>query len=230
MADKSEKVVILAEVDPRGVVSGVNATNRELSKLNRTAKRGALAAGISAGYDAAQAAYGLIMQVVNMIDKRVQQMNAMALKYSPEAMIANANLQATKIQSEVAIGQAIGTGTAKGAQIEQAALQERARNVQANAGALSGGIAAWESMKQSFADAGTAFSDSFITSLGDPSAQGPISAMLQNARTFEYLTGQVSGTELGAGLGSARGMPYETNELNKQTVLLEQIAKQTRGN
>lgn len=230
MADKSEKVVIWAEVDPRGVVSGVNATNRELDKLNRTAKRGATAAGISAGIDAAQGAYGMIMRVIQMVDKRVEELNAMAVKYSPEAMIANANLQVAKIESEVSMGRAVGLGVAKGKDIEAAALREQAAKAQMNAGDLAGGVAAWESLKQSFVDAGVAFSDAFITSIGDPNAQGPISAMLDQARTFEYLTGQVSGTELAGGLGSARGMPSDSTELTRQTALLEQIAKQTKGN
>ena len=230
MADKSEKVVIWAEVDPRGVVSGVNATNRELDKLNRTAKRGATAAGISAGIDAAQGAYGMIMRVIQMVDKRVEELNAMAVKYSPEAMIANANLQVAKIESEVSMGRAVGLGVAKGKDIEAAALREQAAKAQMNAGDLAGGVAAWESLKQSFVDAGVAFSDAFITSIGDSNAQGPISAMLDQAKTFEYLTGQVSGTELAGGLGSARGMTSDSTELTRQTALLEQIAKQTKGN
>ena len=230
MADKSEKVVIWAEVDPRGVVSGVNATNRELDKLNRTAKRGATAAGISAGIDAAQGAYGMIMRVIQMVDKRVEELNAMAVKYSPEAMIANANLQVAKIESEVSMGRAVGLGVAKGKDIEAAALREQAAKAQMNAGDLAGGVSAWESLKQSFVDAGVAFSDAFITSIGDPNAQGPISAMLDQAKTFEYLTGPVSGPELAGGLGSARGMTSDSTELTRQTALLEQIAKQTKGN
>jgi hypothetical protein len=254
MADKSEKVVIWAEVDPRGVVSGVNATNRELDKLNKTAKRGATAAGITAGIDAAQGAYGMIMRVIQMVDRRVEELNAMAVKYSPEAMAANAKLQVAKIESEVAIGQAVGPGVAKGLEVQAAAMREKAKKAQLNAGDMAGGIAAYETVKQAGSDAFTAFTNGLISSMGNESAQGPISAAYETvygkANAMDVLSagagallnnpftgqGPISamvesvGNAASGGIGSARGMPYDTTELTKQTALLEQIAKQTKGN
>lgn len=253
MADKSMKAVISAEVDPRGVVKGVAATTKELEKLNRSAKQSALASGISAGIDAAQSAFGMINRVIQMVDKRVEELKAMAVKYSPEAMIANANLQVAKIQSEIEIAKAVGPGVAKGLEVQTTGLREQAKKAELNAADMAGGIAAWETVKQAGSDAFNAFVNGFIGTMGNENSQGPISAayetMYGKANPMDVFSagagallnnpftgqGPISamiesvGNAASGGLGSSRGMPYENTELSKQTQLLEQIAKQTKG-
>lgn len=252
MADKSMKAVIQAEVDPSGVVKGVAATNKELQKLNRTATSAQIATGISAGISMISSGYAAISGFLNKIDARVQELNAMAVKYSPEAMRANGELMVAKSKSEIAIGKAVGLGTAKGLQIEAAALKESAAKAQANAGDMAGGIASWESVKQSGADAWRVFSDAFIASMGNESAQGPISALIESqygkanagdvfsagagALLNNPFTGQgpisamieAIGNAGAGGIGSDRGMPGST-ELAQQTELLRQISNSLKG-
>lgn len=230
------KSVIWAEMDTSGITRGVAKTTAELGKLNKTAKSGALAAGVTAGLQAAQGAYSLISRVIDQIDKRYLEIQAMAIKFSPEASSAKARMTGAETRAGVDIGKAAGLGVAADLASQQKTLEERARAARENPGGVAAGEAAYGIMKASAVNAGVTFGEAAMKSIGDPwNEQGPISAMLDQAKTFEFLFGSTTGADMAGGVGSARGMPYDTSPRAhqgmsvEQTEYLRQISKSVSG-
>ena len=236
MADKSMKSVIYAEMDTSGIVRGVAKTTAELGKLNRTAKSGAMAAGVTAGLQAAQGAYTLIGRVIDQIDRRYLEIQAMSVKFSPEASAAKSRMTGAQTNADIDIGKAAGLGVAADLASQQKTLEERAKAARQNPGGVAAGEAAYGVLKASALNAGVTFGEAAMKSIGDPwNEQGPISAMLDQAKTFEYMFGSTTGADLAGGVGSARGMPYDTSPRatqgmsSSQVEYLRQIAKNTSG-
>ena len=223
MADKSMKSVIYAEMDTSGITRGVAKTTAELGKLNKTARTGAMAAGVTAGLQAAQGAYTLISRVIDQIDRRYLEIQAMAVKFSPEASAAKSRLTGAETMASIDIGKAAGPGVAADLASQQKTLEDRARAAREDPGGLAAGEASYGILKASAVNAGVTFGEAAMKSIGDPwNEQGPISAMLDQAQTFEYLFGSTTAEDMAGGVGSARGMPYDTSPRATQGMSAEQ--------
>lgn len=226
MADKSLKATIQLDMDASGVARGVAATNKELSKLNRSASRTASFTGLTAAMQGAQIVFGVLSSAIQAVNQHVEQLTAAAFKFSPEAMQAKMALDAAKIATDVRIGQAIGPGAAAGAREQQLRLEERAAAVEANAPAMAGAVAGFESLKATFGAIGTAIADQFMINLTDPSSNRTMTqAAFEAAGLPQMLSGE--GFSLG---GSTRGMPYDPAQMERQTRALESIDRKMGGN
>jgi hypothetical protein len=195
------KAVIRAEVDPRGVVSGVNEVNRQLGKINKAATTSALATS----FTAIGQAFNMARQVLDAIDRRQMAIQDMARKFSPEARGAEMMTEQAKIQQSLALGKMMGPELAQIEQMKQANIAaETARILQSGAGQS----AAYEDLK--------AFRDEMIDRTleipGRIVGGGPVANPNMNpAKRFWNPFGDdfLSGQSLAGGRGSARGMPYE---------------------
>lgn len=227
MADKSLKASIQVDMDAKGVAKGVAATNRELDKLNRTARSTARSAGITAGLNAAQAAYGIISTVLRSITEHVNKLDELGRTFSREGATAEGMRQAAQMQSDVAIGQAVGPASAMSAMVEEKKLRDRAARIQADAANMAGGMAAWESLTGTLGSVLTAAKDQFVSNFSDPLAVDQpsiLGAVGRAAGTFDFYRG----AEMAAGVGSARGMPYDP-QMERQNRLLESIDRKQGG-
>lgn len=146
MADKSMKSTIQVAMDTSGVVKGVAATNKELDKLNRTARRTATATSMTAALGVAQAGFGALQGIISAINNRVDELNQLAFKFSPEAAAARGQLTAAQMQADVAVGQALGAGAAASAREQQFRVEERAARVTQQAPDINAGTAMWTSL------------------------------------------------------------------------------------
>lgn len=227
MSDKSMKASIQVDMDTKGVATGVAATNRELEKLNRTARRTAVSAGIAAGLSAAQAAYAIITRVISEITEHVNKLDQLGRTFSREGAMAEGMRQAAEMQSDVAVGQAIGPASAMSAMVEEKKLRDRAARIQADADNMAGGMAAWESLAGTFGSVFTAAKDQFVANFSDPLALNQpsiLGAVGRAAGTADFYTGG----DMVTGLGSARGMPYDP-QMERQNRLLESIDRKQGG-
>lgn len=226
---KQLKSTIQLDLDPSGVVKGVAATNRELTKLNRSASRTAGMTSITAGIGVIQTAFAAMRGVINAIDQRMQSLNEMAFKFSPEAMGARAQQQIATIQAEQQIGKAIGLGAAATANIERERQERMAARVTANAPDIAAAEAFWGSLKSSFVEVKDAVIDQFLVNLADPSSNRTMTgAALDAAGLPQFLAGEGYSQGYTAG-GSARGMPYDTDMIARQTRALESIEQKLGG-
>lgn len=211
---KDVKAVIRAEVDPSGVVRGVAAVNRELQKINRSTGTTALASSFSM----AQMAFGMIRQAFSAIDERMQEIQKMSTRFSPEAMRENMQTQLARIKQEQELGAALGHGTAAAEQIKQRAIaQETARlkrmgpeSIAFNQSLKSDAGAIWDSILEQGAMLGVAPGTAIID------------ALMSQEDVKAWWSGS-SGQELDAGRGSASRMPYDPQlqELKRQTQILQ---------
>jgi len=216
MADKSMKAVIWAEVDPRGVQKGVAAANQSLESLNRTASRTATATSVSAAVSVIQGAYQLVSSVVGQVDRRMQEVNQMAARFSPEARTAQAQTKVVQMQRDMAVGQALGLDVAAAEKIKQRAMMDEAQR----AGSMVGGVSAWESLKQ---DAITAWDK--LLEIPARVMTNPVMSFNTQDDVGRFWFGGATGGDLASMPGDTRGMPYD----QQQTELLRQIAGSLKG-
>ena len=142
MADKSMKSVIYAEMDTSGITRGVAKTTAELGKLNKTAKSGAAAAGITATLQMTQMAFQGISQVFSGVERRMAELNGAALKYSGAAMGANAIANADKMRADIKIGAALTPGSIQTSQAAGDIAAGGAARIERNAGGINQGMGA----------------------------------------------------------------------------------------
>ncbi|CAB4186007.1 hypothetical protein UFOVP1209_13 [uncultured Caudovirales phage] len=142
MADKSMKSVIYAEMDTSGITRGVAKTTAELGKLNKTAKSGAAAAGITATLQMTQMAFQGISQVFQGVERRMAELNGAALKYSGAAMGANAIANADKMKADIRIGKAVTPGSIETSQAAGDIATGAAARIERNAGGINAGMGA----------------------------------------------------------------------------------------
>ena len=142
MADKSMKSVIYAEMDTSGITRGVAKTTAELGKLNKTARSGAAAAGITATLQMTQMAFQGISQVFQGVERRMAELNGAALKYSGAAMGANAIANADKMRADIRIGAAVTPGSIQSSQAAGDIATGAAARIERNAGGINAGMGA----------------------------------------------------------------------------------------
>jgi hypothetical protein len=136
------KSVIWAEMDTSGITRGVAKTTAELGKLNKTARSGAAAAGITATLQMTQMAFQGISQVFNGVERRMAELNGAALKYSGAAMGANAIANADKLRADIKIGAAVTPGSIQTSQAAGDIATGAAARIERNAGGINAGMGA----------------------------------------------------------------------------------------
>lgn len=148
MSNKSMKAVIQAELDPRGVVRGVAAANKELDKLNRTSMSIASSARLTATMGAINTSWTVVSGAVQQIDRRMQDISEMAGRFSPEAMSAKAMTKSVEIQRDMEMSKWLGLDVAAAERIKQKSMMDEA----SRAKDMVGGLAAWQSLKTDIND------------------------------------------------------------------------------
>jgi hypothetical protein len=122
------KAVIRAEVDPSGVVRGVNAVNSQLDRLNRTASMASMATGVTAAFNTMQAAFAIGQRAMNAINTRVDDLMETTAKFDLNAYNAKVQSEIAKIQADKRIAAALGPAIADAFKEQGAsALKEAAR-------------------------------------------------------------------------------------------------------
>ena len=198
---KEMKAVIRAEVDPRGVVSGVNEVNRQLGKINKAATTSALATS----FTAIGQAFNMARQVLDAIDRRQMAIQDMARKFSPGARAAEMMTEQAKIQQSLTLGKMMEPELVQIEQMRQANIaSETARLQQMGAGSMVGS----EDFKSFFREMINRSQEIPGRIIGG----GPVvNPNMNPVKRFWNPFGDdfLSGQSLAGGRGSARGMPYE---------------------
>jgi hypothetical protein len=231
MADKSMKSTIQVAMDTSGVVKGVAATNKELDKLNRTARRTATATSMTAALGVAQTAFGALQGLISAINNRVDELNQLAFKFSPEAAAAKGQLTAAQMQADVAVGQALGAGAAASAREQQFRVEERAARVIEQAPDMNAATAFWTSIWESTkAVAGATLDQFLINTTGVLTGQGAertiTGAAFEAAGGYGFYAGE--GFSMG---GSTRGMmqPDQAGTMDRMARSLDNIDRKLGG-
>ncbi len=107
------KAVIRAEVDPSGVVKGVNQVNSQLDRLNRSASMTSMATGVSAAFNMMQAAFAIGQRAMQAINNRVDDLMETTAKFDLNAYNAKVQAEIAKIQADKRIASALGPAVAE---------------------------------------------------------------------------------------------------------------------
>jgi hypothetical protein len=231
MADKTLKASIQVDMDAKGVAKGVAATNRELDKLNRTARSGARAAMISAGIDVVQTGMTMIQTAFSAVEKRMGEMAALANKYSPEAMNASIQAELDRYRADARIGQALAPGAMERSRADAESAAGEAARIEANASTINAGMGASKRFGNNLMAAldivletgagliatnEARFSGDFARAAELSAGTDAIAGELFNANNYTY----------SSGTGSARGMPYdEAGMMRRQTEAMEKLSR-----
>lgn len=228
MADKTLKASIQVDMDAKGVAKGVAATNRELDKLNRTARSTAVSTGIMAGISAIQVAYGALSGFISGLTDHVNKLDQLGRRFSVEGMNADIRAQVAQMESDAKIGKAMGPASAAIAQQEEKAAIERANRI-ASSTDIPAGTASTQIFFKNIADAFIAGWDQYTANLSDPLAlnQPSVFGAMERALGVPQFYGGMTGADLDGGRGSARGMDPAMERNNR---ILDSIERKIGGN
>lgn len=121
MADRSMKAVIRAEVDPSGVVRGVNTATRELERLNQTSRRISIAAGVSAAIEASRVMVNMASRAANFANTRANDIVEMVTQNNVAAANAATLAFGDRVMAQRRAAQALAPGVISGIQAQSAA-------------------------------------------------------------------------------------------------------------
>lgn len=234
MADKSLKASIQVDMDAKGVAKGVAATNRELDKLNRTARSTSRAVNVSAGIQMAEAGFNVLQTALGALDKRFSELNMTAQKYSAIAAQAAANADVARIQADMRIADALAPGAAAVSRGQADIAAGEAARIEGDAARMNQSMTAFGLAKENLGVS----RDILLEGFG-----GGIAAMMQMAggdigggatamggsllNTLDQLVNPTN-YAFAAGDTSARGMPYDP-QMAQQNRLLESIDRKQGG-
>lgn len=173
MPDRSMKAVIRAELDPKGVVRGVAATQKELQKLNASTASVATSSALDAAMNAGRMALQMLERGAGMVNNRVDELTKIATTFNVDA----ANAQTRKLIREYAdkkrIAEAIGPDVAKSLGYEADLFTQEADRIVRDKAKMGPGVAATrdlasklESEKRKALDAGIGIAGSVSTGAG----------------------------------------------------------------
>lgn len=229
MADKSLKASIQVDMDAKGVARGVAATNRELDKLNRTARATSIATGISAGISVVQTAFGAISGILSQIYERANQLDQLGRTFGREGQTENLKLMNAKMMADVEIGKAMSLGSAAVAQQQQKSLMEEVARVRS--GDIPAGVTSLEVFGNTLLGSLKKGKDQFISNFADPFAvdqPSVLGAIEGGLGVPQFYSQGMTGADLAGGVGSARGMPYDP-DMAKQNRILQSIDQKMGG-
>jgi len=213
MADKSMKAVIRAEVDPKGVIKGVAATNRELSKLN--SKTSAIAVGAS--FNMAQMGFQMLMGAFRILDRRMTEMAQMSTRFSPEAQRGVMETQIAKINQEIEMAKAYGLDVAGVERAKRQGITERTQSAVSAAG--GGQLAATESLKQSGETLFNKMIDGVAMTFTDPAKRF----------SMETISNDLSNFGLGLGTSGQEATRGMSDNPRRDEEVLRQIHRTLKG-
>jgi hypothetical protein len=150
---KSLQAVIELSADPSGVVKGVQAASRELTKLNRAAGVDSMLSGVMGIVDEFSRIASMFEQAAQAIDSHFAPYRAAAQAYSPEAQRAGFAADRAKMESERSIGQAFGPYEAEIKRLEAERIRSKAAEDLKNMDATGFGALLWANVKDSWSAA-----------------------------------------------------------------------------
>jgi len=134
------KAVIRAEVDPSGVVSGVNKATAELQRLNQTASRGAMAAGVTATLNGIQVAYQVVASIVGKLNERAKSLTDITTKYDVQAANAKTRFEVEQIKANKRIAAALSPSVQESFRLQSAAAANEAARIESQKRLIGPGI------------------------------------------------------------------------------------------
>ena len=137
---ESLKAVIRAEVDPSGVVSGVNKATAELQRLNQTASRGAMAAGVTATLNSIQVAYQVVASIVGKLNERAKSLTDITTKYDVQAANAKTRFEVEQIKANKRIAAALSPSVQESFRLQSAAAANEAARIESQKRLIGPGI------------------------------------------------------------------------------------------
>lgn len=218
---KEMKAVIRAEVDPRGVVRGVNEVNKQLDRINKGVMQTSVATSFSAAFSVLQQTANIIMSAVRAIDRRQQEIMEMAGRFAPEAVAGRMMTEAAKVRRDVELGKTFGPELGEIEKIRQHEIRKETERLKSMG---SGGLAATEDFKMFWDEIYNRVTENPSRIMGDGAVVNPNANPI---RRYYDPTGDdfLSGQSLAGGRGSARGMPYESVP-ERQARAMEKLAKE----
>lgn len=142
MADRSMKAVIRAELDPRGIVRGVAATQKELQKLNASTASVASSSALDAAMNAGRMALNMLERGAGMVNNRVDELTKIATTFNVDAANAQTRKLMREYQDKQRIAQALGPDVAKALEHEANLFTQEADRIVANKGRMGPGVGA----------------------------------------------------------------------------------------
>lgn len=180
------RAVVELVVDSKGVLSGVAAANRALKGLGadiggRGALGGSALGGIGGGPGQwASALFGAATE-------RMAELQAMAVKSSPEAMSAAMRAEFSADADARSIGKAIGPYAAAIENQRAAAASARAAATVASADEIGAGMLNAEAVKGTLSTVGQSFVDSAVQTMGNFDSPGPLTTAMQRTGATDAL-------------------------------------------
>jgi len=127
------KASVSITADTSGLISGVNGA---MEKINRISASSSAMSGMMGAGKIIQVA----QQLYAAVSERSEHLSKLAHTFSPEAMTSAANLSQAQLQSDMAIGQAMGPAQAAIDRAKQDALAEETASTLKNAEAIGQGM------------------------------------------------------------------------------------------
>ena len=234
MADKSLKASIQVDMDAKGVAKGVAATNRELDKLNRTARSTSRAVNVSAGIQMAEAGFNVLQTALGALDKRFSELNATAQKYSVMAAVAADSAAIARSQADKQIANALAPGSAAISRGQADIAAGEAARITGDADRINQGMTAYGLAKENLGVSRDILLEGFgggiaaMMQMAGGDIGGGASAMGGNLmNTLDQLVNPTN-YAFTPGDTSARGMPYDP-QMSEQTRVLRQIQQNQGG-
>ena len=172
------KAVIKAEVDPSGVVSGVNKATAELQRLNQTASRGAMAAGVTAALNTVQMTYQVVASIVGKLNERAKTLTDTTTKYDLAAANAKTRFEVEQIKANKRIAAALSPAVQESYRVQTEAARAEAARIETMRAPIGQGLVgqtkaavAAQAMTNAVMDVGTSGFGGAVQAVSSPSGQ-----------------------------------------------------------
>ena len=183
------KASVSITADTSGLISGVNGA---MEKINRISASSTAMAGMMG----AQKVLQLAQEMYSAISDRSEHLSKLAHTFSPEAMTSAANLSQAQLQSDMAIGQAMGPAQAGIDRAKQDAIAEETANTLKNAQQIGEGMIVLNAIWNQTKLLATESADATLMALGSLN-QMPEMAAAAAANPLETAVGSTLGVSAG---------------------------------
>lgn len=176
------RAVVQIDADPSGVVKGVAKANKALESL---ANGGALGTGGIGGMFGGPIAWLKIL--AEEIGKRSQELHALAVSSSPEAMNAAMMTEEAQSSANRKVGEALGPYVAAIERERAARIESAGARTAAGAQAIGDGMIFTDALGGTLATARESVVDSALGTLGDFDTPGPITSYMNATGTTDAI-------------------------------------------
>jgi hypothetical protein len=153
------KASVSITADTSGLISGVNGA---MEKINRVSASSSAMAGMMGAQKIIQVA----QQLYAAVSERSEHLSKLAHTFSPEAMRSAANLSQAQLQSDMAVGQAMGPAQAGIDRAKQDAIAEETAGTLKNAEQIGAGMIVLNSIWNETKLQSMAAADAVLMALG----------------------------------------------------------------